>query len=335
MAAPQYWGRSMNPITTSIAGGPLLQAPAVIRRKQISVTEAPWVRYTLTGIALLFVFLFLVLPLAAVFTEALRKGLGAYLAALKEPDAWSAIQLTLLAAAIAVPLNLVFGVAAAWAIAKYEFRGKSVLTTLVDLPFSVSPVVAGLVYVLIFGAQGWFGPWLQAHDIKIIFAVPGIVLATVFVTFPFIARELIPLMQAQGNDEVQAAIVLGATGWQTFWHVTLPNIKWGLIYGVILCNARAMGEFGAVSVVSGHIRGQTNTLPLHVEILYNEYQSVAAFAVASLLAILALVTLLIKSVAEWRHELEIKAAAGLPPEQPRDAAPVAVAPKTAPKRKTP
>ncbi|MES2509911.1 MAG: sulfate ABC transporter permease subunit CysW [Pseudomonadota bacterium] len=290
------------------------------RRETMSTTEAPWVRYTLTGIALLFVVLFLILPLAAVFTEALRKGLGAYLEALKEPDAWSAIKLTLVAAAISVPLNLVFGVAAAWAIAKYEFRGKSVLTTLVDLPFSVSPVVAGLIYVLIFGAQGWFGPWLLAHDIKIIFAVPGIVLATVFVTFPFIARELIPLMQAQGNDEEQAAIVLGATGWQTFWHVTLPNIKWGLIYGVILCNARAMGEFGAVSVVSGHIRGQTNTLPLHVEILYNEYQSVAAFAVASLLAILALVTLVIKSVAEWRQEQDMKAAADLPPEQPRVAA---------------
>jgi len=213
-----------------------------------------------------------------------------------------------------VPLNLVFGIAAAWCIAKYEFRGKSVLTTLVDLPFSVSPVVAGLVYVLMFGAQGWFGPWLQEHDIKIIFAVPGIVLATVFVTFPFIARELIPLMQAQGNEEEQAAIVLGATGWQTFWYVTLPNIKWGLIYGVILCNARAMGEFGAVSVVSGHIRGQTNTMPLHVEILYNEYQSVAAFAVASLLALLALVTLVIKSVAEWYQEREMKAIGDLSPE---------------------
>ncbi len=273
-------------------------------------------RYTLITVALLFVLLFLVLPLAAVFTEALRKGFGAYLAALKEPDAWSAIELTLIAAAIAVPLNLVFGVSAAWAIAKYEFRGKSFLTTLVDLPFSVSPVVAGLMYVLVFGAQGWFGPWLAANDIKIIFAVPGIVLATVFVTFPFIARELIPLMQAQGSDEEQAAIVLGATGWQTFWHVTLPNIKWGLLYGVILTNARAMGEFGAVSVVSGHIRGQTNTLPLHVEILYNEYQSVAAFAVASLLALLALVTLLIKSVAEWRAGQELKAAAALPPERP-------------------
>ncbi len=289
-----------------------------IRSTMGSTTETAWVRYSLLGAALLFVVLFLILPLAAVFTEALRKGFGAYLAALREPDAWSAIQLTLITAAIAVPLNLVFGVAAAWAIAKYEFWGKSFLTTLVDLPFSVSPVVAGLIYVLIFGAQGWFGPWLMAHDIKIIFAVPGIVLATVFVTFPFIARELIPLMQAQGNDEEQAAIVLGATGWQTFWYVTLPNIKWGLIYGVILCNARAMGEFGAVSVVSGHIRGQTNTLPLHVEILYNEYQSVAAFAVASLLAILALVTLAIKSVAEWQHAAEMKAAAALPPERPTD-----------------
>ncbi len=283
---------------------------------KVSTTESTWVRYSLLVTALLFVVLFLVLPLAAVFTEALRKGFGAYVAALQEPDAWSAIKLTLITAAIAVPLNLVFGVAAAWAIAKYEFWGKSFLTTLVDLPFSVSPVVAGLIYVLIFGAQGWFGPWLREHDIKIIFAIPGIVLATTFVTFPFIARELIPLMQAQGNDEEQAAIVLGATGWQTFWYVTLPNIKWGLIYGVILCNARAMGEFGAVSVVSGHIRGQTNTLPLHVEILYNEYQSVAAFAVASLLAILALVTLVIKSVAEWRHATEMKAAAELPPERP-------------------
>ena len=299
-------------------GGPSRRSSVTSRAANLSTTEAVWVRYSLLGLALLFVVLFLILPLAAVFTEALRKGFGAYLAALQEPDAWSAIKLTLIVAAITVPLNLVFGVSAAWAIAKYEFWGKSFLTTLVDLPFSVSPVVAGLIYVLIFGAQGWFGPWLMAHEIKIIFAVPGIVLATLFVTFPFIARELIPLMQAQGNDEEQAAIVLGATGWQTFWYVTLPNIKWGLIYGVILCNARAMGEFGAVSVVSGHIRGQTNTLPLHVEILYNEYQSVAAFAVASLLAILALVTLAIKSVAEWRHEAEMKAAAALPPERPTD-----------------
>ena len=281
-----------------------------------STTEPVWVRYTLISLALGFVLLFLVLPLAAVATEALRKGLDAYWEALKEPDAWSAIRLTLLTAAIAVPLNLVFGVAAAWCIAKYEFKGKAFLTTLVDLPFSVSPVVAGLIYVLMFGAHGWFGPWLQAHDIKVIFAVPGIVLATVFVTFPFIARELIPLMQAQGNDEEQAAIVLGANGWQTFWYVTLPNIKWGLLYGVILCNARAMGEFGAVSVVSCHIRGQTNTIPLHVEILYNEYQSVAAFSAASLLALLALVTLAIKTVAEHKSAAQQRAAAALPPERP-------------------
>ena len=287
-----------------------------LTRKRVTTTEPAWVRRGLIGLALAFIFLFLVLPLAAVATEALRKGLDAYLEALKEPDAWAAIRLTLLTAAIAVPLNLVFGVAAAWAIAKYEFRGKAFLTTLVDLPFSVSPVVAGLIYVLVFGAQGWLGPWLAEHDIKIIFAVPGIVLATVFVTFPFIARELIPLMQAQGTEEEQAAIVLGASGWQTFRLVTLPNIKWGLIYGVILCNARAMGEFGAVSVVSGHIRGQTNTMPLHVEILYNEYQSVAAFAVASLLALLAVVTLVIKSVAEWKQERDMKAAAELPPERP-------------------
>jgi sulfate transport system permease protein len=301
-----------------------MSANTSARRAQAGTTEPTWVRYSLIGIALVFMFLFLVLPLAAVFTEALRKGFGAYVEALNEPDAWSAIRLTLITAAIAVPLNLVFGVAAAWAIAKYEFKGKAFLTTLVDLPFSVSPVVAGLIYVLMFGAQGWFGPWLQAHDIKIVFAVPGIVLATVFVTFPFIARELIPLMQAQGNDEEQAAIVLGATGWQTFWYVTLPNIKWGLIYGVILCNARAMGEFGAVSVVSGHIRGQTNTMPLHVEILYNEYQSVAAFAVASLLALLALVTLVIKSVIEWRHEQDMKAAADIPPERPLASTPGAI-----------
>ena len=262
-------------------------------------TEPLWVQRGLIGVALLFMGLFLVLPLATVFAQALDQGVWAYVEALREPDAWSAIRLTLITAAIAVPFNLVFGLAAAWAIAKFEFRGKSLLITLIDLPFSVSPVVAGLVYVLLFGAQGWLGPWLQAHDIQIIFAVPGIVLATVFVTFPFIARELIPLMQAQGSDEEQAATVLGANGWQTFWHVTLPNIRWGLIYGVILCNARAMGEFGAVSVVSGHIRGQTNTMPLHVEILYNEYQSVAAFAVASLLALLALLTLLIKSAIEW------------------------------------
>lgn len=284
--------------------------------RRVSTTEAPAIRWLLTALALGFMGLFLVLPLAAVFVEALKAGWTAYGAALKEPDALSAIRLTLLTAAIAVPLNLVFGVAAAWCIAKFEFKGKAFLTTLIDLPFSVSPVVAGLVYVLVFGAQGWLGPWLAEHDIKIIFAVPGIVLATVFVTFPFIARELIPLMQAQGSDEEQAAQVLGASGWQTFWHVTLPNIKWGLIYGVILCNARAMGEFGAVSVVSGHIRGQTNTMPLHVEVLYNEYQGQAAFAVASLLALLAIVTLIVKTVVEWRHEREMKAIAELPPERP-------------------
>ena len=291
-------------------------APRARTLRSSPTAESAWVKWSLIALALALVFLFLVLPLAAVFTEAFRKGVPVYWAALQEPDAWSAIRLTLLTAAIAVPMNLVFGVAAAWAIAKYEFRGKAFLTTLVDLPFSVSPVVAGLVYVLMFGANGWFGPWLQAHNLKIVFAVPGIVLATVFVTFPFIARELIPLMQAQGTDEEQAAQVLGASGWQTFWHVTLPNIKWGLVYGVILCNARAMGEFGAVSVVSGHIRGQTNTMPLHVEILYNEYQSVAAFAVASLLALLALVTLGIKTLVEWQFEREQRIAATLPPERP-------------------
>jgi sulfate transport system permease protein len=266
-------------------------------------TQDSWLtRAVLIGVALAFLALFLFVPLVAVFAEALRKGVGAYFKAFADADARSAIELTLIAAGIAVPLNLVFGVAASWAIAKFSFRGKSLLITLIDLPFAVSPVISGLIYVLMFGAQGWFGPWLIEHDIKIIFAVPGIVLATIFVTFPFVARELIPLMQAQGSDEEQAAITLGASGWQTFWYVTLPNIKWGLFYGVILCNARAMGEFGAVSVVSGHIRGETNTLPLHVEILYNEYNFVAAFAVASLLALLALVTLGLKSLVEWQHE---------------------------------
>ena len=278
-------------------------APARSRAKyqdNPATREAPWVRYTLLALGLGFFALFLLLPLVAVFTEALRKGWDAYFAALADPDAIAAVKLTLLAAAIAVPLNLVFGVSAAWAIAKHDFRGKQLLITFIDLPFSVSPVVAGLMYVLLFGAQGWLGPWLDAHDIKIVFAVPGIVLATVFVTFPFVARELIPLMQAQGRDEEEAATVLGASGWQTFRRVTLPNIKWGLLYGVILCNARAMGEFGAVSVVSGHVRGLTNTLPLQVEILYNEYQFSAAFAVASLLALLALVTLVLKQIVEWR-----------------------------------
>jgi len=275
--------------------------------------EAPWVKWTILALALSFFALFLLLPLATVFAGALRKGVEVYVAALTEPDAVSALQLTLLAAAIAVPLNLVFGVWAAWLVTKFDFRGKSFLVTLIDLPFSVSPVVAGLIYVLMFGAQGWFGPWLQEHDLKIVFAVPGIVLATVFVTFPFVARELIPLMEAQGREEEEAATVLGASGWQTFWHVTLPNVKWGLLYGVILCNARAMGEFGAVSVVSGHIRGLTNTLPLHVEILYNEYQFAAAFAVASLLALLALVTLALKQWVEWRQaRSQTQSPAGIP-----------------------
>jgi len=269
-------------------------------QRKISTRESLGVTLLLIGVALTYLLLFLGLPLFTVFYEALSKGWELYWAALQEPDAWSAIKLTFIAASIAVPANLVFGVAASWAIAKFEFKGKSLLITLIDLPFAVSPVVSGLVFVLLFGAQGWFGPWLQAHDIKLIFAVPGIVLATIFVTFPFIARELIPLMQAQGKEKEEAAVSLGASGWQTFWRVTLPNIKWGLMYGVILCNARAMGEFGAVSVVSGHIRGMTNTMPLHVEILYNEYNFIAAFAVASLLALLAVVTLVIKSLVEWR-----------------------------------
>ena len=262
--------------------------------------DPPWIKRVVLGVSLGFFVLFLLMPLIAVFVEAFRRGWGVYLAALVEPDALSAIRLTLLIAAIAVPLNLVFGVAAAWAITKFDFRGKQFLISLIDLPFSVSPVIAGLIYVLVFGAQGWLGPWLGAHGIKIIFAVPGMVLATVFVTFPFVVRELIPLMQAQGRDEEEAALVLGASGWQIFRKVTLPNVKWALLYGVILCNARAMGEFGAVSVVSGHIRGLTNTMPLHVEILYNEYQFAAAFAVASLLAMLALVTLVVKTYVEWR-----------------------------------
>jgi len=274
--------------------------PASTPARTRATQEPAWVRRTLIGIALLFLTLFLFVPLASVFYEALKKGVDVYFASLVEADALAAIKLTLITAAIAVPLNLVFGVAAAWAIAKFEFRGKNLLITLIDVPFSVSPVIAGLIYVLIFGLQGWLGPWLSEHDIKIIFAVPGIVLATIFITFPFVARELIPLMQAQGTEEEEAAVVLGANGWQTFFRVTLPNIKWGLLYGAILCNARAMGEFGAVSVVSGHIRGSTNTMPLHVEILYNEYNFAAAFAVASLLALLALVTLALKSLIEAR-----------------------------------
>jgi sulfate transport system permease protein len=270
-----------------------------------STSEPAAIRWLLTAVALVFLGFVLFIPLVSVFYEAFRKGITLYFKALVEPDAFSAIRLTLLTALIAVPCNLVFGVAASWAIAKFEFRGKQLLTTLIDLPFAVSPVVSGLIYVLLFGAQGWFGPWMLDHNIKILFAVPGIVLATIFVTFPFVARELIPLMQAQGSDEEESAIVLGANGWQTFWYITLPNIKWGLLYGVILCNARAMGEFGAVSVVSGHIRGKTNTMPLHVEILYNEYNYVAAFAVASVLALLALLTLVAKNIVEWKahHDL--------------------------------
>jgi sulfate transport system permease protein len=254
-----------------------------------------------------YVGLFLLLPLLVVFFSALEQGVSAALAALKDPDAQSAIRLTLITAAVAVPLNAIFGICAAWAVAKYDFRGKSILTALIDLPFSVSPVISGLIYVLVFGMQGWLGPWLRDHDIKIVFALPGIVLATMFVTFPFVARELIPLMSDQGRDEEEAAVTLGASGFQTFLRVTLPNIKWGLLYGVLLCNARAMGEFGAVSVVSGHIRGLTDTMPLHVEVLYNDYQYVAAFAVASLLALLAIVTLILKSLLEWRYADEIAA----------------------------
>ncbi len=304
---PQTGGQEMSAVLDNLHAAPKTAAP--VRRRKTNVLEPDWVRYLLIAVALAFLTLFLFVPLAAVFTEALKRGWDVYLESIRDPDAISAIKLTLIAAGISVPLNLVFGVAAAWAIAKFEFRGKSVLLTLIDLPFSVSPVIAGLIYVLLFGAQGWFGEWLAEHDIKILFAVPGIVLATIFITFPFVARELIPLMQQQGTEEEEAALVLGASGWSTFWRVTLPNIKWGLLYGVILCNARAMGEFGAVSVVSGHIRGETNTMPLQVEILYNEYNFTAAFAIASLLALLALVTLAVKSFIEWRLHQVRKAAA--------------------------
>jgi sulfate transport system permease protein len=289
------------PLSAALPHAGLHGGPSRTRRRRVA-----WVPVALTLVALAYLALFLFLPLFAVFFEALKKGWGTYLAAISDPDAWSAIRLTLIAAAIAVPLNLVFGVAAAWAIAKFDFAGKSVLTTLIDLPFSVSPVVSGLIYVLVFGLQGWLGPTLAGWDVRIIFAVPGIVLATVFVTFPFVARELIPLMQAQGREEEEAAVLLGANTWQLLWRVTLPNVKWGLLYGVILCNARAMGEFGAVSVVSGHVRGVTNTLPLHIEILYNEYQFAAAFACASLLAMLALVTLVLKTLVESRQEREAR-----------------------------
>ncbi len=277
------------------------------QRYRNATTESPTTKAIIIGLALVFLALFLILPLVSVFFEAFRNGTAAFLEAFSDPDTLAAIRLTLLVAAIAVPLNLVFGVAAAWAIAKFEFKGKAFLITLIDLPFSVSPVISGLVYVLLFGAGSVLGPWLKSHGIEILFAVPGIVLATIFVTFPFVARELIPLMEDQGSGDEEAALSLGASGWQTFWYVTLPNIKWGLLYGVLLCNARAMGEFGAVSVVSGHIRGLTNTMPLHVEILYNEYNFVAAFAVAALLASLALVTLVLKSVLEFRYGDEIAA----------------------------
>jgi sulfate/thiosulfate transport system permease protein len=290
-----------------MAGSIALRHTAELTVQPRATTEPGIVRWLLISVALAFLVLFLLVPLIAVFVQALHKGLYAYLDALHQPDALAAIRLTLLTAAIAVPLNIIFGVAAAWAITKFEFVGKSLLITLIDVPFAVSPVISGLIFVLLFGLQGWLGPWLDNHDIKIIFAVPGIILATIFVTFPFVARELIPLMQEQGTEEEQAALVLGASGWQTFFRVTLPNIKWGLLYGVILCNARAMGEFGAVSVVSGHIRGQTNTMPLYVEILYNEYSFAAAFAIASLLALLALVTLAAKSIVEWKAQQQLLA----------------------------
>jgi sulfate transport system permease protein len=281
-------------------------AHGVGAQERTATRDPRWLKALLIAASVAFLGLFLVLPLVVVFGEALRSGLGAYLKSFRDPAAWEAVQLTLITTVIAVPTNLVFGVAAAWAIAKFEFQGKSLLITLIDLPFAVSPVISGLIYVLLFGLQGWLGPWLAEHDVKIIFAVPGIVLATIFVTFPFVARELIPLMQEQGAEEEQAALSLGAGGWQTFWHVTLPKIKWALLYGVILCNARAMGEFGAVSVVSGHIRGKTNTIPLHVEILYNEYNMVAAFAMASLLALLGLLTLAAKTLLEWKVQQQVK-----------------------------
>ena len=286
---------------------PAVRTEAPVVPVPSATTEGKAVRWLLTGIAVTFLVLFLLMPLAVVFTEALRRGIGAYFAALLDPDALSAVRLTLLVTGIAVPLNIVFGIAASWAIAKFDFAGKAFLTTLIDLPFSVSPVIAGLIYVLLFGAGSVLGPWLKGHGIEVLFAAPGLVLATVFVTFPFVARELIPLMQEQGSIDEEAALSLGASGWQTFRYVTLPNIRWGLLYGVLLCNARAMGEFGAVSVVSGHIRGLTNTMPLQVEILYNEYNFVAAFAVASVLALLALVTLVVKSLLELRFGGEIAA----------------------------
>ncbi len=283
-------------------------------KSQRGAEESPLAKWTLISIAMAFCLVFLLLPLANVFAQAFAKGWSVYVGALMHPDSWAAIKLTLLVAAISVPLNVIFGLAASWAIAKFEFRGKALLITLIDLPFAVSPVVAGLMFIVLFGMQGFLGPWLYEHDLQIIFAVPGIVLATVFITFPFVARELIPIMQATGTDQEQAALTLGANGWQTFWHVTLPSVKWGLIYGVILCNARAMGEFGAVSVVSGHITGETDTMPLRVEKLYNEYQGEAAFAIASLLALLALVTLAVKTGLEWQQHREFARAQQAPVE---------------------
>ena len=294
-------------MTTAITAAPGTARP---RPWRSPITETPTSRVVLVAVAVAFLLLFLLTPLLIVFVEAFRNGVDAYLAAITDADALAAIRLTLTVAAIAVPLNMVFGLAAAWSVAKFDFPGKSILVTLIDLPFSVSPVIAGLVYVLLYGAHGWFGPWLRENDIQIIFAVPGIVLATMFVTVPFVARELIPLMQDQGTGDEEAALSLGANGWQTFWFVTLPNVRWALLYGVLLCNARAMGEFGAVAVVSGKIRGFTNTMPLHVEILYNEYNMVAAFAVASLLALLALATLTLKSLLEWRYGSELAARRG-------------------------
>lgn len=298
-----------------MAGSAKRRWSASARKSERSTEESPLVKWTLIGIALAFCSVFLLLPLANVFYQALNKGWSHYWGALSTPDSIAAIRLTFLVALITVPLNVVFGLTAAWAITKFEFKGKTLLTTLIDLPFSVSPVVAGLVFVVLFGLQGYLGPWLDDRDIQIIFAVPGIVIATVFVTLPFVARELIPLMQAQGSDQEQAALTLGANGWQTFWHITLPNIKWALLFGIILCNSRAMGEFGAVSVVSGHITGRTDTMPLRVEKLYNEYQGTAAFAVASLLALLALVTLVLKTYLEMKQEHERAAAQEVPAER--------------------
>lgn len=291
-------------------------ASAGVGPRSLVAAERPWVRWLVIGVAVGFLGLVLLLPLVAVFAKALEKGTELYFAALTEPDAFAALKLTITAAAIAVPLNVVFGIAAAWAITKFDFPGRRLLIAIIDLPFAVSPVISGMIFVLLFGAQGWFGTWLSDHDIKVIFAVPGIVLATTFVTFPFVARELIPLMEEQGAEEEEAAIVLGASGWRTFRRVTLPNIRWGLLYGIMLCGARAVGEFGAVSVVSGHVRGVTNTLPLHIEILYNEYNFTAAFAVASVLTLLALTTLVVKNLIEWRVQRAAAPTEGLPENDP-------------------